>query len=135
MASCASSGALLHLRAPDTNRGAGNGRHALPELGIAKTSASVEPAAAATKSRYASLDERQLHMIADSQLDVTREDVEGLLSEIQAQRMLAQAALEDAAAELRRRRAADFEDPALRRLRELASVSQDARGTVALSPS
>jgi len=136
-AGCASSGTFLQLGTSDSKRPPNNRANALPELGIAKTATRIEPEAAPApppKGQYASL-ERQLHLIAENRLDVTRDQAEGLLAEIQAQRMLARAALDDAAEKLQRRRVAELEDPALRRLREVASVSQDARGTVLVLPS
>ena len=116
---CASHGAVVELRDPASKTAEPGAQPAAPS--------------APKQRQYAGL-ERQLHMIAERRLDVGRDQAEGLFAEIQAQRMLAQAALEDAASELRRRRAAELEDPALRRLRALATVSHDARGTVVVLP-
>lgn len=124
---------------------------ALPRLGVQPVSGATEtappnlsplamkpatrdapaPEAPAAPRQHRQL-ERQLHRIADRQLDVTRSDVEELFEELRAQRMLSESLLARARRELAEHEDALFERArsALRPLRDFSEVRADARGTV-----
>lgn len=131
---CASSAALsgLEIRQPETRRsGPGVPPSARLDANPGST-ADLDTVPPAQKRPYHEL-ERQLHLIADQQLDVTRDEVQELFAELHARRMLSQAAINAAARQLEDLREASNAKRAestLRPLPGVSAVSEDARGTV-----
>jgi hypothetical protein len=82
---------------------------ALPELSRAPKSEPEPAPASMARGNFRGL-ERQLHRIADRQLDVSRTEVEALFDELRVKRLLAQTAAEAAGRKLEAQRESRQED-------------------------